>query len=140
MQNSNIHLSLTINQDSEISHTEYQTDAKFLNKNNVWYLFYDEFNEESREKTQCRFEITQNSIRMRRNGPIIIEQNHEINNETTGYIKTTFGEIITRIITTNNRLFEIEKNVHKLELNYELYTGEELTGIYSLTINIKTGG
>jgi len=140
MPNSNINLSMTITQDFDTSVTSYETEAKFIKKNDLWYLFFDEVNYDDHETTQCRFEISLNSVRMRRNGPIILEQMHELDKDTEGYIKTPFGHVTTRLVTTKYNFLEIDSNNYELNLRYHLYTGDELTGTYTLVINITTGG
>jgi len=135
MLNSRINLTIRITQDGDHSQTAYETDANFLEKDGKFYLFFDEQNDDG-EITKCRFEISDHTLRMRRNGPIVIEQNHVNKQETFGYIKTPFGHVDTSIQTSHFSFKKQASETYYLELEYDLYTGAEKTGSYSLEIII----
>jgi len=136
MPNSKIKLTMQIKQDEDHFETTYETDATFHKKDDTFFLFFDEVSEDDLEITKCRFEITDQSLRLRRNGPIVIDQTHIENQETKGYIKTPFGYVDTRLKTSKLSFNKQLSGSYRLELNYDLYTGLEHTGNYFLTIMI----
>ena len=71
---------------------------------------------------------------MRRNGPIVMEQMHIEGQETEGYIKTPFGHMNTRLKTSQFSFTQQTDGTYRLNLGYDLYTGEEKTGTYLLEI------
>ena len=136
MQNSNIQLNMHITQGYDVSKTSYEVGASFFKKNEQFFLLFDEENYDDHEITKCRFEIDKNTLRMRRNGPIIMEQTHVAGQTTDGYIKTPFGHISTKLATSSFLFTEAENGHYRLALNYDLYTGGEKTGTYALEIMI----
>lgn len=136
MQNSKIKLTMHIIQDDERSTTEYETEASFLEEEGKFSLLFDEQNDGEEEITRCRLEISDDSLRMRRNGPIVLEQTH-INEEVTdGLIKTPFGRVLTKVRTFRCSFTKQDDGSYYLELAYDLYTDEERTGTYLLDIEI----
>lgn len=125
-----------IKQDEDVFETSYETDATFREKDGIFFLFFDETNEDDQQITKCRFEITNQTLRLRRNGPIVIDQLHINNQETKGYIKTPFGHVDTTIKTSRFSFSEDVAGMHRLKLDYNLYTGPEYTGSYFLEIII----
>ena len=123
-------------QNDERSTTEYETDACFLEENGKFSLLFDEQNCGEEEITQCRLEISDDSLRMRRNGPIVVEQTHINEKVTDGYIKTPFGRVLTKLRTFRCSFTERDDGSYYLELAYDLYTDEERTGTYLLDIEI----
>ncbi|MCL2559725.1 MAG: DUF1934 domain-containing protein [Turicibacter sp.] len=123
-------------QGNERMKTSYEADAKFVEKDGRWFLFYDEHNEEDGEITKCRFEIESDTLRMRRNGPIVIEQSHQRDAKTEGYMKTPFGHMDTKIRTFKYAFTLKTNGDYLLALGYDLYTGGEKTGTYLLNITI----
>ena len=136
MQNSKINLSMHIMQNNEHSTTSYETDATFLKKDGKFSLLFDEQNYDDGEITQCRLEIADYALRMRRNGPVVVEQTHVKNEKTEGYIKTPFSRVYTKIRTDRYSFTEQDDGSYHLELAYDLYTDEERTGTYLLEITI----
>jgi len=137
MQNSKINLTLTITQGFEISKTSYEADASFFEKDGIFFLFFDEENYDDETITKCRFEISDDSLRMRRNGPIVVEQTHIKDQKTRGYIKTPFGHVGTELQTSGFSFTPQRSDNYCLDLGYDLYIGDEKTGNYSLEIIIK---
>lgn len=136
--NATIMLTMNITQGNEHSKTSYETDAKFyfLDKDKKFFLFFDEEFNDASEVTKCRFEIDDESLRMRRRGPIVIEQKHVRGQKTVGYIKTPFGHVDTNL-QTFKLSFTLQPNGHyELDLGYHLSTGNEKTGTYLLNISI----
>jgi len=134
MQNSKINLTMHIIQDNDRSTTEYEADATFLEKNGEFSLSFHEQNYGDEELTQCRLEISDDSLRMRRNGPIVVEQTHVKDEMTDGYIKTPFGRVLTKLRTFRFSYTKQDNGDYFLELGYDLYTEEERTGTYLLEI------
>jgi len=137
MQNSKISLSMHIMQDDDRSTTEYMADATFLEKDGEFSLLFDEQNYDEGEITKCRLEISTNSLRMRRNGPVVVEQTHVKDEITDGFIKTPFGRVITKLRTFRLSFAKQDDGNYHLELAYDLYTDEERTGTYLLDIVIE---
>jgi uncharacterized beta-barrel protein YwiB (DUF1934 family) len=135
MQNSKINLTMHIIQGNERSKTSYEADANFLEKDGKFFLFFDEENEDS-NRTKCRFEISDDTLRMRRNGPIVMEQRHIQGQKTEGYIKTPFGQADTKIRTFQFSFVKRANGHYHLDLGYDLYTGAQKTGTYLLEIII----
>jgi len=136
MQNSNISLTMHIMQNEERSTTSYDTSADFLEKDGEFSLLFDEKNYDDGEVTKCRLEISDDSLRMRRNGPIVMEQTHVKDQETKGYIKTPFGRVETELRTFRFSFTQQVDGSYHLELAYDLYTDNERTGTYLLEITI----
>jgi len=136
MQNSKIDLTMHIMQDDNHSTTSYGTEATFLVKNGEYSLLFDEQNYDEVEITNCRLEISGNALRMRRNGPIVVEQTHIKDQMTDGFIKTPFGRVLTKLQTFRFSFIQKSNGDYYLELAYDLYTDEERTGTYSLEITI----
>jgi len=132
MQNSKINLTMKITQGFEVSTTKYVANGSFIEKDGKFFLFFDEKGCDDNDITKCRFEISEDSMRLRRNGAIVTEQMHVNNQETNGYIKTPFGHMKT-IIKTTDLTFE---NYH-LSLRYDLFINNELTGNYNLKVKIE---
>ena len=125
-------------QDDDRSTTEYETEASFLEKDGEFSLLFDEQNYDEAEITKCRLEISDDSLRMRRNGPIIVEQTHVKDEMTDGYIKTPFGRVLTQLRTFRLSFAQQDNGDYHLELAYDLYTDEERTGTYLLDIEIRS--
>ena len=140
MNNTIINLTMTITQGFEISKTSYEADANLLEKDGKFFLFFDEENYDDHEITKCRFEISDDSLRMRRNGPIVMEQTHINGEETSGYIKTPFGHVNTKLQTSQFSFTRQTNGNYHLDLGYDLYTDGEKTGCYLLEIIIETLG
>lgn len=138
MQNSNIHLTMHITQGNERSKTSYEADANFLEKDGKFFLFFDEENDGGDEVTKCRFEISDDSLRMRRNGRVVIEQRHLRDQKTDGYIKTPFGHLDTKLRTFKFSFTRYSNGHYHLNLGYDLYTGDAKTGTYLLKVTIMT--
>ena len=134
MQNSKINLTMHIIQDNDRSTTEYDAEATFLAKNGEFSLVFHEQNYGDEEKTQCRLEISADSLRMRRNGPIVVEQTHVKDEMTDGYIKTPFGRVPTKLRTFRFSFIQQDNEDYFLELGYDLYTDGDRTGTYLLEI------
>jgi uncharacterized beta-barrel protein YwiB (DUF1934 family) len=127
---------LTTNQNGQKSATAYQSPAVFLKKNDIFYLFFDEHRDEG--ITKCRFEMTTDSLRIRRNGEVVTEQLHVLNMLTDGYIKTSFGHLDTQIVTTRLAFVKQTITSYKLTVKYDFYIEKEKSGTYRLELNIKT--
>ena len=138
MQNSRINFTMHITQDGERSKTEYTTDATFTEKDGKFYLFFDERLDAEEDVTKCRFEIDENTLRLRRNGPIVLEQSHIKDTKTDGYLKTPFGRVETKTRTFQFSFVERENGDYHLDLGYDLYTSGEKTGTYLLELIINT--
>lgn len=136
MQNSNITVTMQVTQGEERSKTSYEVGANFLEKDGKFFLFFDEENEDDNIVTKCRFEIDNDSLRMRRNGPIVIEQRHLRGHKTDGYIKTPFGHLDTKLRTFQFSFTRQTNGYYDLTLGYDLYTGAEKTGTYVLNMTI----
>ena len=135
-KNSNIHVTMHITEGEEKSETSYQAAANFFEKDEKFFLFFDEKNEDDNAITKCRFEISDDALRIRRNGPIVVEQIHRIDQETNGYIKTPFGHMDTGLQTFQfSFTHEADGNYH-LNLGYDLYIGGTKTGTYLLEMVI----
>jgi len=139
MPNSNVSFLMTITDDGEEMETRYDTVGTFKEKDGVWYLLFDEVNDEG-DVTKCRFEISREAVRVRRKGPMIINQTHELAVVTTGYIKTPFNHVDTRLMTKQLDFINDSEDVFTLLVDYDLFTGESLVGHYKLFIEILTGG
>jgi len=137
-KNSVVKFKMHITQDGDQSQMEYSTDASFAAKDGKFYLFFDERLDAEEEVTKCRFEIEDNSLRLRRNGPIVLEQLHIKDTKTDGYIKTPFGRVETKTQTFQFSFVACENGDYLLDLGYDLYTGNEKTGKYLLAIIINT--
>ena len=136
--NAKIDLTMSITQDGDCSETKYTTDAEFVEKHGRYILYFDEKNYDGDEVTRCRFELVDDSLKMRRNGPIVLEQLHINDTETDGFIKTPYGRVETKL-KTFKFVFEPQANGEfHLDLGYDLYTDGEKTGTYLLDIIIDS--
>ena len=139
MQNSNISLTMHIMQNEDRSTASYDTGANFLEKDGKFVLSFDEKNYDDDEITKCRLEISDDSLRMRRDGPIVLEQIHikdQKDQMTEGYIKTPFGRVGTKLRTFTFSFTKRTDDNYYLDLGYDLYTDNERTGTYLLDIII----
>lgn len=123
---------LQTTQDCETTKTTYDVPATLYSKNDKNYLFF-----EDQERVKCRFEFDEENLRMRREGPMVVDQNHIYNKTTTGYIKTPYGQLSTKIKTHDYLLRQKPKL--KIVLAYDLYIDHEITGTYQLQIQFKEG-
>jgi len=137
MLNAKIKFSMLIRQDDDHLEIKYTADANFVKKNKTFFLFFNEINEDNQAVTKCRFEISANSIRLRRNGPIVIEQQHQLDQITKGYIKTPFGRLDTTLKTSQLVFTYQADGNYRLKLTYDLFTGGEKTGNYVLDMIIE---
>lgn len=137
-KNSKIKFTMHITQGGDRSKTEYTTDATFTEKDGKFYLFFDERLDAEEEITKCRFEIEDDVLRLRRNGPIVLEQLHIKDSKTDGYLKTPFGRMETKTRTFQFSFVTRENGNYHLDLGYDLYTSDEKTGQYLLEIIIDT--
>ncbi|MCL1989594.1 MAG: DUF1934 domain-containing protein [Defluviitaleaceae bacterium] len=137
MPNSKVKLTMQVEQEHDKAQTAYETNAYFLEKAGKFFLFFDEENEDN-HITKCRFEISDDTLRIRRNGPIFMEQTHVKHQKTTGYMKTPFGHIATEVQTFQLSFIQQMSGHYELKLNYDLYTDNEKTGTYSLAIIIQS--
>lgn len=137
MQNFNLHFTLHLTQDKEQTKTSYDAAATFIEKDGTCFLFFDETNEKTQVKTKCRFEINGDSLRMRRNGPIVVEQTHARGQKTQGYIQTPFGQIDTALHTHHFSFLKQDDTTFKIILHYEMQIGLEQTRTYHLEMTIK---
>ena len=134
MQNSKAHVTMDMTQAEVHSKTSYDVDAHFFQQNGKFFLFFDEESDEG-HVTKCRFELNDETLRLRRNGQMIMEQTHVKNQKTKGYIKTPFGHLDTHLQTFQLALKKDGGNYH-LDLGYDLYTEGQKSGTYLLTIVI----
>jgi len=137
MLNSKISLSIRIVQDNEKSETTYLADGKFAVKDGIFNLSFDEENVEDNGITKCRFEISDDTLLMKRNGPVVVEQTHATGKRTPGVIKTPFGRMDTEIETTHFTFTEKSPSEYQLHLSYDLYIGMERAGVYNLDLNVQ---
>ena len=83
--------------------------------------------------TKCRYEMDDNSVRIRRDGPIIMDQIYKISELQSGYIKTIYGQLDTKS-KTHRLSLEILDATLTLNLDYDLFVSNERAGNYKLTV------
>ena len=130
----NFHMKLT--QGLEVTETSYETQGKYYKKNNIGFLFFEEKNIDDDHITKCRLEFDDNTIRIRRNGTIILDQRYTTKKNVDGYIKTPYGELISTVKTHCYNLEECE-NKFRINLDYDLTVQKERVGNYKLSIYSK---
>lgn len=100
------------------------------------FLFFDEINIDNNQITKCRLEFDAENIRIRRNGPIIVDQRYTINTLVDGYIKTPYGELNSVVKTHRYNIEEYEDKL-QINLDYDLIIANERVGNYKLIIQFK---
>ncbi len=123
---------MIVTQGLEVTETFYKTEATLFLKNDQYYLFYNESSVDDESITKCRYEFTENELRIRRQGNVVIEQNHKIGQRTVGYMKTQYGNLDTVIKT--HQLTINNDDLIEIVLDYDLYISNERTGNYKLTM------
>lgn len=134
--NAHIKFTMEIEQEDEQSTTSYETLGRFYEEAHGYFLFFDEKSDQDTEVTKCRFELSGDKLRLRRVGPITVEQSHSEKKQTTGYIKTPFGRMATTIQTNILSFNRLATGFYRLNLHYDLYIQGEKTGTYQLKITV----
>ena len=129
---------LEVMQDDEKTETKYKIPARIFSKDQKYFLFFDENNNDN-SHTKCRFEFDEKNLRMRRVGDIITEQMHVENEMTEGYFKTPYGHLETKFKTHKYKLVKQPNSTFKVHLAYDLYVSDELAGIYKLELEFEGG-
>ena len=124
------HMKLT--QGLDVTETKFDTSATLYKKNEKFFLFFNETNFEDDSITKCRYEMDDNSVRIRRDGPIIMDQIYKISALQSGYIKTIYGQLDTKS-KTHRLSLEILDATLTLNLDYDLFVSNERAGNYKLT-------
>ena len=132
-QTGNITFKMIITQGLEVAETSYETKGTLFLKNNQYYLFYDESSVDDESITKCRYEFTESELRVRRQGHVVVDQEHRIGEQTLGYMKTQYGNIDT-VIKTHQLTVTNNNDSIQIVVDYDLYISNERTGNYKLTI------
>lgn len=125
------HMKLT--QGLDITETTFETSATLYKKNEKFFLFFNETNFEDDSITKCRYEMDDTTVRIRRDGSIIMDQIYKISELQAGYIKTVYGQLDTKS-KTHRLSLEILDNKLTLNLDYDLFVSNERAGNYKLTV------
>lgn len=125
------HMKLT--QGLDITETKYETSATLYRKNEKLFLFFNETNFEDNSITKCRYEIDENTVRIRRDGQVIMDQYYKVSEPQTGYIKTIYGQLDTKSKTHRLSVDDLDENL-TLNLDYDLFVSSERAGNYKLTV------
>ncbi len=131
-----VNFQMILTQGLDKTETKYDAQATLYKKQGKYFLFFDEINFEDNSKTKCRFEIDQDSIRIRRDGQVIMDQTFNIGESTTGYIKTVYGQLDTIAKTHRLSLDFLETQIN-LVLDYDLFVSAERAGNYKLIIKFN---
>lgn len=131
-----IKFQMTLTQGLDKTETKYDTQATLYKKQGKYFLFFDEINFEDNSITKCRFEIDQETIRIRRDGQVIMDQTFKIGESTSGYIKTVYGQLDTTTKTHRLSLDLLENQIN-LVLDYDLFVSAERAGNYKLIIKFN---
>ena len=127
---------MKVTQGLEVTETSYTTEGIYYKKNNMCFLFFDGINIDNNQITKCRLEFDAENIRIRRNGPIIVDQRYTINTLVDGYIKTPYGELNSVVKTHRYNIEEYEDKL-QINLDYDLIIANERVGNYKLIIQFK---
>lgn len=124
---------MILTQGKDVSETKYETTGILFKKQDNQFLFFEEMTYEAVEPTKCRVEFNSNQMRIRRNGPVIMDQVYKLSENVEGYIKTVYGQLNTEVKTY---VLSVENNSNSVELilDYDLYVSNEKAGNYKLTI------
>lgn len=133
-----VYFYLKSEKDTDITEIKYETPGILYTKDKVNFLFFEETNMDDNSKTKCRFEFDIQKIKLRRNGPIILEQNYRLNEITEGYLKTSYGELKTKAETIKYEVSQQTGPSITIQLTYKLFVAEEDTGKHQLRIKFQT--
>jgi len=117
-----------------VQETKYETAGTLYEKGQKWFLFFEESNFEDNSITKCRFEFDEESIRIRRDGHLIMDQQYKRHQELAGYFKTPYGELPTRVKTHRYKLQRVQEDGLVIGLAYELYISDDHAGRYELKV------
>lgn len=124
---------MKLTQGLDVTETKFDTSAILYKKNEKLFLFFDEINFEDNSITKCRYDMDANTIRIRRDGQIIMDQNYKVSEPQVGYIKTVYGQLDTKSKTHRYSLDVLEDKL-TLNLDYDLFVSNERAGNYKLTV------
>ena len=131
-----IHFYLRSKKGSDVQETKYEAAAILYKKGNRLFLFFEESNFEDDSVTKCRLEFDEESIRIRRDGHLIMDQQYKVHQEIPGYFKTPYGELPTRVKTHRYKLKQ-EGDGLTIGLAYELYISDDHAGRYELKVQFE---
>jgi len=132
-----VYFYLKSEKNTDITEIKYETPGILYTKDRVNFLFFEENNMDDNSKTKCRFEFDDQKIKLRRNGPIILEQNYRLKEITEGYLKTSYGELKTKAETIKYEVFQQTGTSLTIQLTYKLFVAEEDTGKHQLRIKFE---
>ena len=124
---------MVVKQGRDMTETSYETPATLFLKDNQYFLFYDEASVDDNSVTKCRYEFTADTLRIRRQGNVTLDQQHNRGAKTYGYMKTIYGNVETVIKTHQLTINKLDTKI-ELVVDYDLYLSEERTGNYQLTL------
>ncbi|MCL1948314.1 MAG: DUF1934 domain-containing protein [Turicibacter sp.] len=119
---------------ADVTETKYEAAATLYKKDQKRFLFFEESSMEDDSVTKCRMEFDEETIRIRRDGHLIMDQQYKIHKEIQGYFKTPFGELPTRVKTHRYKLLQESEHRLVIGLAYELFISEDNAGKYDLKV------
>jgi len=122
---------------SDVTETKYEAMGTLYTKDQKRFLFFEESNFEDNSVTKCRLEFDEESIRIRRDGHLIMDQHYKIHKEIEGYVKTPYGELPTRVKTHRYKLLQESEHDFVIGLAYELFISEDNAGKYDLKVQFN---
>lgn len=134
--NGSVSFQMNVTQGLEVTETKYDAQATLYKKEEKYFLFFDETNFEDNSITKCRFEIAQDTLRIRRDGQVIMDQTFKISESITGYIKTIYGQLDTNA-KTHRLSLDVFNDQLNLTLDYDLFVSTERAGNYKLTVKFN---
>lgn len=135
--NGTVNFYLRSKKGSEVQETKYDTAGILYRKDHKRFLFFEESNFEDNTVTKCRLEFDEHSIRIRRDGHLIMDQHYEMHKEIPGYFKTPYGELPTRVKTHRYKILQESDDSLVIGLAYELYISEDNAGKYDLKVTFN---
>ncbi len=132
-QNGIVTFKMTTKQGLDVTETTYETPGVLFYKDDQYFLFYDEESVEDKSVTKCRYEFTQDELRIRRKGNVTVEQAHKIGIQTKGYMKTVYGNLDTMVKTHQLSITSLTTSVEVI-VDYDLYVSGDRVGNYQLTV------
>lgn len=133
-KNGTVDFYLRAKKGNDITETKYTSPAILYKKGTKWFLFFEEISKEDKAVTKCRFEFNQTELRIRRDGHLIMDQAYKVDREITGYFKTPYGELPTKVNTHRYRVIHSEEDNVIIGLAYDLFISEDAAGKYDLKV------
>jgi len=123
-------------EDGEKNKIELVTEGKFYEKNNSYYLIYDESEISGLENSTTSLKIKQDEISMKRFGDNNSKMEFKKNYKYTTLYSTMYGNLDMEVSTQKIQV-EIKEGRGKISLKYKLLISNTMESLNTLDITIS---